>query len=188
MTKTNNAMTDFVQPIAILTVICLVCAALLAYLNSVTKPIIEDTENKIAEAAMSEVLAEAGGSFAKLEIELPEVYDDGTENFVTEIYEAKNGAGYVFMITGNGYGGKGTMKLITSVAPDGSIIATKTLQHAETAGMGSKTADDTYRLQWTGVNADTTGDVDAVTGATISSGHYLNSMRSVFQAYAYITK
>ena len=187
MTKTSNAMTDFVQPIAILTAICLVCAALLAYLNSVTKPIIEATEARIAEEAMSEVLPEAD-VFGKIEIELPEVYDDGTENFVTEIYEASNGVGYVFMITGNGYGGKGTMKLITSVDPDGSIIATKTLQHAETAGMGSKTADDTYRQQWAGVNADTMDSVDAVTGATISSGHYLNSMRSVFQAYAYLTE
>ena len=187
MTKTSNAMTDFVQPIAILTVICLVCAALLAYLNSVTKPIIEETEAAIAKAAMSEVLAEADG-FTKLDVELPETFDDGTENFVTEVYEANNGVGYVFMITGNGYGGKGTMKLITSVDPDGSIIATQTLQHAETAGMGSKTADEDYRSRWAGITADTTGDVDAVTGATISSGHYLNSMRSVFQAYAYITK
>ena len=182
MTKTSNAMTDFVQPIAILTAICLVCAALLAYLNSVTKPIIEATEARIAEEAMSEVLAEADGSFAKLEIELPEVYDDGTENFITEIYEAENGAGYVFMITGNGYGGKGTMKLITSVAPDGSIIATKTLQHAETAGMGSKTADDTYRLQWAGITADTMGDVDAVTGATVTSGAIKEGVRSALLA------
>ena len=187
MTKTSNAMTDFVQPIAILTVICLVCAALLAYLNSVTEPIIQDTENAIAEAARNEVLPEAD-VFGEIVIDLPEVYDDGTENFVTEIYDARNGVGYVFMVTGNGYGGKGTMKLITSVDPDGNIIATKTLQHAETAGMGSKTANDDYRLQWSGVNADTMDSVDAVTGATISSGHYLNSMRSVFKAYEYITK
>ena len=186
MTKTSNAMTDFVQPIAILTAICLVCAALLAYLNGVTEPIIQATEAAIAEAAMSEVLPEAD-VFGVIVIELPEVYDDGPENFVTEIYDARNGAGYVFMITGNGYGGKGTMKLITSVDHDGNIIATKTLQHAETAGMGSKTADDAYRQQWTGVNADTIDSVDAVTGATISSGHYLNSMRSDFQAYEYIT-
>ena len=187
MTKTSNVKTDFVQPIAILTIICLVCAALLAYLNSVTKPIIEATEAAIAMEAMSEVLAEADG-FTRLDVELPEVYDDGTENFVTEVYEADNGVGYVFMITGNGYGGKGTMKLITSVGPDGAIIATQTLQHAETAGMGSKTADEDYRSRWVGITADTTGDVDAVTGASISSGHYLNSMRSVFQAYAAISK
>ena len=177
MTKTNTAFEDFVKPIAVLTLICLVCAALLASLNKVTRPIIEETEAAIAEAARSEVLPGAGG-FELLDVTMPE------GRFVTEVYKADNGSGYVFMITGNGYGGKGTMKLITSVDPDGNIIATKTLSHAETAGMGSKTAGDDYRQQWTGINADSIGDVDAITGATISSTHYLNSMRSVFEAYA----
>ena len=176
MTKTSSVREDFVKPIVVLTLICLVCAALLAYLNSVTRPIIEKTEADIAEAARSEVLPDSGG-FTLLDVALPE------GSVVTEVYKAANGSGYVFMITGNGYGGKGTMKLITSVDPDGNIIATKTLSHAETAGMGSKTAGDDYRQQWTGISADTMDEVNAITGATISSTHYLNSMRSVFEAY-----
>ena len=179
MTNTSSAKTDFVQPIFILTAICLVCALLLASINNVTKPIIEATEAQIAETARNEVLPDAGG-FEKLDVELP----DGS--VVTEVYKANNGSGYVFMITGNGYGGKGTMKLITSVDPDGNIIATKTLSHAETAGMGSKTADAPWRDQFVGINADTLDTVDTISGATISSNHYLNSMRAVFEAYALV--
>ena len=177
MTQTSSAKTDFVQPIFILTVICLVCAALLAYINSVTKPIIAQTEAEIAEAARNEVLPGAGG-FEKLELELP------SGSVVTEVYKAANGSGYVFMISGNGYGGKGTMKLIASLDPEGNIIATKTLAHAETAGMGSKTADEPWRSQFVGVNAGTLDTVDTISGATISSNHYLNSMRAVFEAFA----
>ena len=181
MTKTSNVRADFIQPILVLTLICLICAALLAYLNSVTKPVIEATEAAIAEAARDEVLPGAGG-FTKLDVTLPE------GSFVTEVYEANNGSGYVFMVTGNGYGGKGTMKLIVSMDPSGAILATKTLQHAETAGMGSKTADEPWRSQFVGVTADTLSSVDTISGATISSTHYLNSIRSVFEAFAAISK
>ena len=176
MTKTSSVREDFVKPIVVLTLICLVCAALLAYLNSVTRPIIEKTEADIAEAARSEVLPDSGG-FTLLDVALPE------GSVVTEVYKAENGSGYVFMITGNGYGGKGTMNLITSMDPDGNIIATKTLKHGETAGMGSKTADEPWRAQFAGVNKNTLDTVDTITGATISSTHYLNSMRSVFEAF-----
>ena len=180
MTQTQSSVrTDFVQPIAILTAICLVCALLLAYINSVTKPIIEQTEAEIAEAARNEVLPDAGG-FTMLDVALPE------GSVVTEVYEANNGSGYVFMIEGNGYGGKGTMRLIASLDPEGNIIATKTLAHAETAGMGSKTADEPWRSQFVGVNEQTLDTVDTISGATISSNHYLNSMRAVFEAYALI--
>ena len=180
MTNTSSAKTDFVQPILILTAICLVCALLLASINGVTKPIIEATELKIAQDAMAEVLPEANGAFTQLDVELP------SDSVVASVYEADNGSGYVFMVNGNGYGGKGTMKLITSLDPDGNIIATKTLAHAETAGMGSKTADAPWRDQFVGVNAGTLDTVDTISGATISSNHYLNSMRAVFEAYALV--
>ena len=181
MSKQSTVKTDFVLPIAVLTIICLVCSGLLGYINSITKPIIADTEARIAAEARAEVLPEADG-FTKLDWTQPE------DSFVTEIYEATNGAGYVFMVTGNGYGGKGSMKLIVGMTPEGAVVQTKTLQHGETAGMGSKTADEPYRSQWTGKTADTMDQVDGVSGATISSTHYMNSMKSVFAAYAEITK
>ena len=183
MSKTGNIKADFVQPILVLTLICLVCAALLGYLNGVTSPIIAETEAQIAEQARNEVLPDAGGfTDITAQASIPE------GSVVTAVYEANNGSGYVFMLDGNGYGGKGTMKLITSLDPDGNIIATKTLQHSETPGMGSKTADEPWRSKFTGINAGTLDTVDAITGATISSNHYFDSMRAVFEAYAAISK
>jgi len=185
MTKTNNVREDFVKPILVLTLICLISSGLLAYVNSVTKPIIAETEARIANEAMNEVLPDAGG-FTAVAAGLPDVYTNGDTNYVTAVYEANNGNGYVFMVTGDGYGGKKTMKLIVGVDPEGKIVETKTLSHSETAGMGSKTAGDDYRLQWTGVSADAIDTVDGVSGATFSSNHYRNSMRSVFDAFDYL--
>ena len=175
MTKSSNVKADFVMPILVLTLICLIASAVLAFTNNVTEPIIEETEAAIAEAARIEVLPEADG-FTQLNVDLPD------DSFVTEVYKANNNVGYVFMITCNGYGGKGTMKLICSMDTDGRIIATKTLADAETAGMGSKTADDAFRLQFAGKDASLEG-VDTITGATFSSNYYIEGIRSAFEAY-----
>ena len=88
-------MKDIIKPIAVLGAICLVVTALLAYINSVTSPIILAAEQKAAEEARLEVMPEAN-SFEKIDSELPEG--------VTEAYLADNG-GYVFMLTTKGYGG-----------------------------------------------------------------------------------
>ena len=177
--KTSTVREDFVKPIVVLTLICLIASALLAYINSVTKPIIEETEAAIAAEARKEVLPEAD-DFTLLDLDLPE------GSFVTAVYEANNGAGYVFMITCNGYGGKGTMNLITSMDKAGSIVATKTLSHAETAGLGSKTTEDSFRSQFVGVNNDTLGQVDTISGATFSSRYYIEGIQSAFDAYELI--
>ena len=50
----SNVKVDFVAPILVLTLICLVCSAILAYTNKVTAPIIEATEASIAAAARKE--------------------------------------------------------------------------------------------------------------------------------------
>jgi len=173
--KKSNVMADFVQPILVLTLICLVMSAVLAFVNDVTDPIIKDTEAKIAEEARAEVLPEADG-FTKVNAALPE------GSFVTEVYKANNDAGYVFMITCNGYGGKNTMNLICGIDGEGRIVSTKTLKHAETAGLGSKTTEDGFRSQFVGKDASLEG-VDTIGGATFSSNYYIEGINSAFEAY-----
>jgi len=175
MNKTSNVKADFVQPILVLTLICLVASALLAWINGITAPIIEETEAAIAAAARMEVLPEAD-DFTKVDAALPE------GSFVTEAYKANNGAGYVFMITCNGYGGKNTMNLICGIDADGKIVATKTLSHKETAGLGSKTTEPGFRDQFVGQDSSLSG-VDTISGATFSSNYYIEGITSAFEAY-----
>ena len=178
--KKSTVKADFVQPIVVLTVICLVMSLALAFINKVTLPIITETESAIAEAARSEVLPAADG-FSKLDVALPE------GSFVTEVYEATNGVGYVFMITCNGYGGKGTMNLICGIDSDGKIVDTKTLSHAETAGLGSKVTEDGFKSQFVGKDAALDG-VDTISGATFSSNYYIEGIASAFDVYNSIIK
>ena len=174
----KKSFNEIIKPVLVLVSICLVVTALLAYINSVTSPIIAKAEEEKTRQAMTEVLSEAD-SFEKLEIEnLPER--------VTEAYSATNGAGYVFMLTTKGYGGD--MKLICGMDADGVIEQCKTLLHAETSGLGSKTAEDPYRNQYCGKSAETLGEVDAITGATISSNAYKNAIEDAFKAYDIVTE
>ena len=175
MTKRKSTVTaDFIAPILVLTVICLVISGALALTNSVTAPVIEETARRINEQARLEVLPAADGFELLQTQDLPET--------VTEVYKATNGAGYVFMITCDGYGGKDTMHLICGMDADGVIVRCKTISHSETAGLGSKTADASFSDQFTGKNAALDG-VTAISGATRSSDYYINAIRDCFAAY-----
>jgi electron transport complex protein RnfG len=169
----KNTYKDIIKPVLVLTCICLVVAVLLAYVNSVTAPIIASSEQKEAQEAMAEVLSEAD-SFEQLNV-------DNLPDRVTEVYRANNGTGYVFMLTTKGYGGD--MKLICGIKSEGEIEACKTLSHSETSGLGSKTADDPYRSQYQGKTSDTLNEVDAISGATISSTAYMNAIEDAFVAF-----
>jgi electron transport complex protein RnfG len=172
----KNTSKDIIKPIAVLTCICLIVTALLAYVNMVTSPIIAEAEAKEAQDSMTEVLNE-GDTFEQITL-------DNTPERVSEIYKAKNGTGYVFFITTKGYGGD--MKLVCGVKSDGTIEACKTLSHSETSGLGSKTAEDPYKSQYTGKNADTLNEVDSISGATISSTAYINGIKDAMSAFEMI--
>lgn len=164
---------DIIKPVAVLVCICLVVTAMLAYINSVTSPIIKAADEKAAAQARAEVLKEAD-SFELMKVnKLPECVD--------EVYKAKNNAGYVFMLTVKGYGGD--MNLICGIKKDGIIEQTKTLSHSETSGLGSKTAEDPYRKQYFGKTEKTVDKVDAISGATISSTAYRKAIDDAFKAY-----
>ena len=176
----SSVKADFVMPIAVLMLICLVMSALLAGTNFITEPIITAGDAQRAEQARIDVLPAADG-FELMDIALPE------GSTVTEVYEATNGAGYVFMVSTTGYGAKGSLQIICSIDADGKIVDTNTLGHDETPGLGTKVTEDAFRSQFPGKDASMDG-VDTISGATISSSAYVNAIKDVFAVYADITK
>ena len=116
----KNTFSEMIKPVLVLVVICLVVTALLAYVNTVTSPIITKAEQAKTEQAMSEVLKEAD-SFEKLTLK-------NIPDSVTDAYRAENGAGYEFMMTAKGYGGD--INLICGIKSDGKIEQCQTLSHS----------------------------------------------------------
>ncbi len=192
MTKAkSNVVNDFVAPIAVLVIICVVMSALLALTNKATAPIIEEAERQANETARLEVMPDADGfEEVKVDGELPAA--------VTGVYKATNGAGYVFSLTTTGYGGKNTLKMTVGIDMDGRLTGVKVLNHSETPGLGSKiTTDENFYGQFfdvepqdgytPGLDAAGAAAADTISGATFSSNYYKAAIADAFTAFGQIT-
>lgn len=171
----KNTWNDFVKPIVVLGVICLITSLLLAVTNDVTAPIIEENSIKTANATRQALLP-AADTFTAVEPETP------TEG-VTEIYKADNDTGYVITAQSKGYGGE--VPVMVAFNADGNIEAVKFLDNDETPGLGQKVKNESFQSQFSGMPAEEFGlsDIDAITGATISSGAAVSAINAAITAY-----
>ena len=163
----------FVAPIIVLTVICLVVAGLLAYVNSITAPVIAQAAAEAEEEAKKEVL-QAADSFTTVE-DL-----SGCPETLESAYVAENGAGDVFILSGPGYGGQ--VQIIVGIGSDGTITGTKVLDHSETAGLGARITQDKFRDQFVGQDSSLS-DVTLISGSTISSKAFRGLVQDAFAAF-----
>lgn len=164
------------KPIVVLCAICIVVTGALAATNSVTAPIIEAATKAAEEAARTELLPDAQGF---------EAVDLTAEN-VSAIYKTTNDVGVVITSSAKGYGGD--VVVMTAFNPDGTIKQIKVTEQAETKGIGSNVvANADYWTRYEGLASDhelvLNQDVDAYTGATISSRAVLSAVNSAIAAY-----
>ena len=153
----------------------------LAVTYEVTKPKIEEQERLEEEAALKSVLPEADSFTGKQagEIDYFEAMKDGKL------------AGYCVKVTGQGYGG--FIKMIVGVNPNGVIEGVEILQQQETPGLGAN-IDETrpgekepyFLQQFRGKKASdiyVKKNIDAITGATISSKAVTDSIRETVDKF-----
>lgn len=159
----------------ILGAICLAATLVLAVTYEVTKPKIEE-------------------QFASEEKESLEIIMPGTDNFVEksvdgiEYFEAHKGnalIGYCVRVTGNGYGGY--IRMLVGVEPNGIIKGVEVIEQYETPGLGAKIdetkpgeKDPWFLRQFKGKQVSTLAvkkNIDAITGATISSKAVTDAVR-----------
>lgn len=163
---------DFVMPILVLTLICLIISGALAVCAWFTSPLIGSAAAERATAARREVLPEADDFELLTPADIPKS--------ITEVYRATNGAGFVFLIETSGYGGD--IRLICAIDPRGTIVRTATLAQSETKGLGSAVFEAPFESQFTGKDKNLDG-VSAISGATISSKAYINAIKDALAAY-----
>ncbi len=176
--KNNSTWNDLLKPVVVLSIICLVVSGLLGVTNGITAPIIEENARLAADAARIELLPEATDGF--------EMVEGVDMEGVTEVYKAKNGCGYTISAFGKGYGGAVTF--MVAFDADGNIVNLKVLSHAETQGLGSKIENEEFLVPFKGTSEELAlSDIDAISGATISSKAALtavNNARKAFNQYA----
>ena len=142
-----------------------VVAALLAGVNMITAPIIAAANEAKTQEAINAVLP-GGGK----EVE----FTDNT-GLVTKVYASE--AGYAVQVTPSGFDGE--IDMMVGIDKDGKVLGISIISHTETAGLGAIAAADNakgeaFRNQFIGMSGELAvskdgGEVDAITGATITS-------------------
>ena len=163
MKTESNAM--FIARLGItLFLITAVVAAILAGVNGVTAPIIDELNAAKTQKAIETVLP---GGFDE---ELTGYTDD--TGLVSKAYKGANG--YAFEVKPAGF--DNTITMMVGVDAEGKVLGISIVSHTETAGLGAvaaatTSAGEAFRGQFVGQNGTLAiGDqIDAMSGATITS-------------------
>lgn len=115
------------------------------------------------------------------------------ENLPKHLVNAKrtDSGNYVMEIKGAGYGitggdeyhpASGEYILIrVSMTKEGKVIDCLTLSQAETDGIGSVCADEAFYGQFDGKTPETYGEIDAISGATLTTNGYTKAIVRAFE-------
>lgn len=159
----KNKKTPVAKIIASLTVICAVIAAMLAAVNAFTADRIAkntelEKENSIRKIFGSYITAEEYTDF-----ESPE------EMYVYLVYKSNMLYGYCVNVFPSGFGGQ--INMMVGIGADSDIAGVNIVSMSETPGLGSKTNTRDFLSGYEGKKGKITlgADIDAVSGATISS-------------------
>ena len=172
--------------LCVLTLISVIAAGALAYVNEVTAGPIEENKARVLAEGINSVL---GVSDAK--VESTTEAEDANGNTVI-LYATDKGVA-VQAIDPNGFGGK--LSVLVGFADEGSIKGYTVLEHAETPGLGAKAGDWFQKGQKGDIIGKNPGekeltvskdggDVDAITASTITSRAFLRAVNVAFHAYA----
>ncbi len=163
--KTESTVKYVLRLTVTLLLITAVVAVILAGVNSVTAPRIADLNARKTQEAVEAVLPGGGVEVA---------FTDST-GLVATVYQGE--AGYAVKVNPSGF--NGTVSMMVGVDNSGSVLGISIISQTETAGLGAVSAADTsageaFRGQFAGMSGSVSvskdgGQVDAITGATITS-------------------
>ena len=163
--KTESTVKYVLRLTVTLLLITAVVAVILAGVNSVTAPRIADLNARKTQEAVEAVLPGGGVEVA---------FTDST-GLVATAYQGE--AGYAVKVNPSGF--NGTVYMMVGVDHNGSVLGISIISQTETAGLGAVSAADTsageaFRGQFAGMSGSVSvskdgGQVDAITGATITS-------------------
>lgn len=127
-----------------------------------------------------------------LAVTLEEIDISGYDSMPAHIQAAyKTSSGnYVFDLRAAGYGINGDaysrsdeyIYIKAAVTADGTIISCQTVSQAETSGIGSGCGDEAFYKQFNGKTKEDYSQVDAISGATITTNGYKTAISKVFEA------
>ena len=169
----------YVMPLLVLTIICLVVSSALAFMDSITNPIITAAAAERAQVAMAGKIPEATG-FESIDLNL---VSGDLPSSIREAYRTTNGVGYIFIAVINGF--SGDITVICGIDPGGRIISCSTLSHTETKGIGTILEQESFLSPFKGLDSNLDG-INTVAGATISTRAFIHAIDDILKAFQLI--
>ncbi|NLZ48753.1 MAG: RnfABCDGE type electron transport complex subunit G [Clostridiales bacterium] len=159
-----------------LLIICIIAALSLGVVNGLTKDIIAENRD-ISSSDLVELLP---GAVNKKEISTDNV-DKEAKAYVDKAFEVSgdNGlVGYVFKVVTGGF--HGDIEMFVAISKDDKLSGIKITSQSETAGLGARISEANFMagfqnktidkgITMTKKGASKDNEVDAITGATVSS-------------------
>lgn len=166
-----KSFSEYLKPVIVLLAVCIAAGLALSGVNAMTKDTIAANEEAARTANYFAALPEADSFTA------------AAASNGADVQIADNGAGVVVAASGRGYGGDVTAYVAFS--NDGTILNTIINSSTETPGMGSKVSGQEFTDNFTGSSAKIFefDEIDAVTGATISSKAALSAVNKAVEAF-----
>lgn len=151
----------------ILGIICFLASSILAIVNSVAQPRIQLQKEKEENVALKEVFPDTDN------------FKPVTENGKTIYYIAYNDRnvlkGFIIKCEKKGY--SSVIETLVGLKPNLDIINIKVLSQNETPGLGNKISEDSFQRQFKGKNLSAFNQIQAISGATISSSAVIASIK-----------
>ncbi len=181
----------------ILFAICFIAATLLAMAKEVTDPLILSQREAASEASRKEVLPEAESFEAATAEELQQIQAENAS--VLEVYRAVRGGEAIgFVVKAAPKGFAGPVAVITGISADQKVTGVRVGDNQETPGLGTLAQDEKFYGQYAGMAA--TGEIgvnkvqaseteiQAITGATITSKAVTDGVNAAIQAVAALSR
>lgn len=146
--------------------------------NVTSETELKDTVETNAKKLIASTLTEIDISgYADMPSQVQKAYKTASGNYVFDLRAAGYG------INGDKYTASGEYIYIkVSATADSKIIACETVSQKESDGIGSACADSSFYTQFNGKTADTYKDIDAISGATVTTNGYTTAISKVFEA------
>ncbi|MEI8350280.1 MAG: FMN-binding protein [Candidatus Omnitrophota bacterium] len=168
-------MKETIKIVSVLTIVCILCAFLLAFVNNAARGQIASNDTKKIEDAIGK-LAPLFKKTEKLNIAGEEIY---------KLFDAKGEVlGYAFLAKGDGY--QGVIKVLAVINPQiDKLEGIEIIESVETPGLGARIKEDFFRNQFKNLkvsvpiecvkeNITQDNQIKAISSATISSKSLVN--------------
>ena len=157
-----------VFPIIFITIVTFLSVALVTWTDSITSDKIEEQKEQQIQSMLQDIF--------------PNMSEYTFEDDIYTIYSNGAGIGYAFLAVGKGYGGD--IDILIGLEDETTIKGITIISQSETPGLGSRIAESSFASRFAGLNIGNVarkqvgGQIDAITGATISSRAVIDAVRT----------